>query len=388
MTRRRLWLIAASVLVAVFGAVQFSLWRLSRAEDRLQEFYAAMADARPEDGRRLIAQAIALCPRDARYRAWSGFAEVAGLRMDCGGERTGEERAAILRGIAAYSQAADLNPHDPVFPYDLAWLHHLLGQNDLALSEFRKAVEANENDALFHASLAMFLEESGHWEQARGEYRNAVALSPELAASHLFRDLSDRRRAETREILLDAIAALEASLKEPRSPVILARLGSLYAEIGEPQQARQDLLAALAALPNLPLAWANLGDLYLSGGDRMAALHSYQRAVFLDRRLVLPNLRLGEWYAAVGDERAELFYFGAAVRNWDRAVPVGGVAARNFRMYRRSRQPLSDLLPPSLYSYAGICEIAKAFAALSLRTPDDSQTSQCESTPSPHAGLR
>ena len=234
----------------------------------------------------------------------------------------------------------------------------------------------------------MFLEESGNWDQARIEYRNAVALSPELVASHLFRDLSNRRSAESRGIVVDAIQMLEASLKEPRSPVILARLGSLYGEIGEPDKARRDLLPALAALPTLPLAWVNLGDLYLSSGDRVAALHCYQRAVYLNRRLVPPNLRLGEWYSAEGTRRTALIYFGAAARNWDRAVPVKGIAARNFHMYRRLRQLLSSLLPPSFDRYAGTCEIAKAFAALSIGTPENSRGPECESTPSPHAGLR
>jgi tetratricopeptide (TPR) repeat protein len=234
----------------------------------------------------------------------------------------------------------------------------------------------------------MFLEESGHWDHARGEYRNAVALSPELVASRLFFDLSHRKNAESRGIVADAIRTLEASLKEPRSPVILARLGSLYSEVGEPEKARRDLLDALAALPSLPLAWVNLGELYLSGGDRLAALHCYQRARYLDRRLVLPNLRLGEWYSAEGNRKAALSYLGAAIRNWDRAVPVAGVDARNFRMYRRSRLPLSSLLPPSLDRYAGTCEIAKALAAVSTTTPEDSRASECESIPSPHAGLR
>ncbi len=388
MTHRRLWLATAFVLAGVFAAVQFALWRRSQAEDRLQEFYTAMLDERPADARRLIATAIELCPDDARFHAWKGFAEVADLRLDCGGVRSSDETAALQRGIAAYSRAAALNDRDPVFPFDLAWLYHLLGQNDLASREFQKAAESNEDDALFHVSLAMFLEESGNWDQARVEYRNAIALSPELAASHLFHDLSNRRGAEAREIVTDAIRTLEASLKEPRSPVILARLGSLYSQIGEPENARRDLLAALAALPALPLAWTNLGDLYLSAGDRTAALHCYQRAVYLDRRLVLPNLRLGEWYSAEGSQRAALSFFGAAVRNWDRAVPVGGVAARNFRMYRRSRQPLSNLLPQSLNRYAGICEITKAFAAMSSGTAEDPSPSGCEATPSPHTPLR
>ena len=73
MRRHRLWFVAAFVVMGAFTAVQFVLWRRDEAEDRLQQFYAAMASERFADGRRLIDRAIELCPCDARYHAWKGY---------------------------------------------------------------------------------------------------------------------------------------------------------------------------------------------------------------------------------------------------------------------------------------------------------------------------
>ena len=350
-------------------ACEYKLHVQKRAEDDLPNFYSALVNGDVDEARASIAEAIRLSPGDARYAAWNAYVDgqsvptEASACSQAGQPLTTSQRAAAERAIAGYRKAAQLNKFDAQFHHNMAWLYHRLGEDQHALEEFETAVRLDRPNPILHASFGMLLESIGEVNRADDEYSRAIALSPQLIDSRFFEDLKQRSAERTTGVLKTSAELVG----ESKNPILEAKLGRIYAELGKKERAASLLSEALRKLPNLPLAWANLGNLQAASGDADGALLSYRKATALDPGLVMPNLRVAEIYRGSGSTRQALQSFHVAARNADAKLPPS--VSHDFRLYRGSRQPIDSQLPTVLFRYMNSCEGPQAYEAMAELNP-------------------
>lgn len=350
-------------------ACEYKLHVQKRAEDNLPSFYSALVNGDVDEARSRIAEAARLSPGDARYAAWSAYVDgqtVPTEASECSQVAqplTVSQREAAERAVAGYQMAAQLNQFDAQFHHNMAWLYHRLGEDQRALQEFETAVRLDRPNPILHASFGLLLESIGEVNRADGEYARAIALSPQLIDSRFFEDLKQRSAERATHVLKTSVSLLG----ESDNPILEAKLGRIYAELGEKARAALLLSDPLRKLPNLPLAWANLGNLQVASGDTDVALSSYRKATALDPGLVMPNLRIAEIYRGNGSTRQALQSFQMTARNADAKLPPS--VSHDFRLYHGSRQPIDSQLPTVLFRYMNSCDGPQAYEAMAELNP-------------------
>ncbi len=348
---------------------EYKLHVQGRAEDNLPKFYSALVNGEVDEAQASIAEAIRLSPDDARYAAWNAYVDgqtVPAEVAQCSQAEqllTAPQRVAAERAIAGYQKAAQLNRFDAQFHHNMAWLYHRLGEDQHALEEFEAAVRLDQPNPIQHASFGLLLESIGEANRANEEYARAIALSPQLIDSRFFEDLKHRSAERAKRVLKTSAGLVGAS----KNPILEAKLGRIYAELGEEPRATSLLNDALRNLPNLPLAWANLGNLQAASGDASAALLSYRKATTLDPGLVMPNLRAAEIYRGSGSTRQALQSFQVAAHDADAKLPPS--VSHDSRLYRGSRQPIDSQLPTVLFRYMNSCDGPQAYEAMAELNP-------------------
>jgi tetratricopeptide (TPR) repeat protein len=380
----------AVVLALVVAALSLLFGDYDRAETDVRKFYAQVAAADFKNARQTIDEAIRLWPSNARYYGWRGYAASQELPSQCpahGVPLDAKTVEQVRQAATDYRHALEQNGRDAVAHHNLAWLDHLMCQDQEARREFEQAVSIDPETAIYHLSLGVFLEEGGDSAAANGQYVAAIERTPAMLDSPFFARFRGRfpDRAET--IVQQAISRTESRLGNTNDPILKARLGKFYLHHHDLQRAGELLEGSAKDLPNLPLVWFNLGEVRRLQGKREEAWACYGKAKYLDGSLAGPVLRMAEMYQEGGQRNPAAENFRTAAQRWSHVNPV--TAAHNNRLYGGAPQTIDDLLPTTLVWYASPCEASEAYAALAALFPDNklyvSRSRTCESLPAPHS---
>jgi tetratricopeptide (TPR) repeat protein len=386
---------AIGVAIVVL-ALRFYVGNYYRADFYLESFYKQMLAADFLSARRSIDEAIRLWPTNARYYTWSGYSYSQKLPNECprcfqkaNSPMAEADRNSSEWAIEEYEHALQLNGLDAVAWHNLAWLEHLLGDDNAAEKHWRKATTLDPDNAVFHLSYGMILEEIGKRGESLEQYESAILLAPSIVESPFFFRYRARSPQVTEQIVADCIAVLEGKLRAGNDPILEARLGKLYQYSGDTVKSSLMLEDAAEQLPNLPLVWQNLGENYEATGNLMQAMDCYKKANVINSSLAGPYLRMAELYLRQGQRGLAATNFQLAAERWERVNPI--TASHNNRLYTGPRQLIDDLLPTTLVWYVSPCEASQAFRGLAELYPGKREFAQrsrtCEELPSPHLCL-
>ena len=155
-----------------------------------------------------------------------------------------------------------------------------------AEDSLRRALKLNPKyaNALLNLGNTLLLE--GKYDEAAQQYQQALALRPgdyllhgDLAAAYQW---GSQNRDKAKKEWLETIDLAEQQRKEhPRSPILLARLGSFYAAVGTVDRALPLLRQAVALSPEDPDLLVAAGEGFEIIGDRREALEAIGKALEL-----------------------------------------------------------------------------------------------------------
>ncbi|MHB8753410.1 MAG: tetratricopeptide repeat protein [Candidatus Acidiferrales bacterium] len=368
--------------------------RYDQADAKLLVFYSQMLQADFSGAAESIDEAILLWPTNSRYYDWRGYATSQNLPPTCSrglqGKQSGlgtKDAAAARAAIDDYLHALKLNREDAVAHANVAWLEHLLGNDQLAAKNWRAAVGIDPGNAIYHLSYGMFLEEVGNTPGARKQYETAIELSPSILDSQFFVRFSRRSNGAAGALVNELIEKSERQLQQGTDPITAAKLGKFYLFRGDYSRAEKFLEDASRQLPNLPLVWANLGEVYEKQGRLAEAIACYEKAKATSSSY-LPYFHMGEIELRGGQRDLAADDLMQTVLRWQRAMPM--TAAHNNRLYGGPRQRIDDFLPTTLVWYTTPCVASEAWKGLAQLYPAQRDYAQrdhvCEDLPSPHSG--
>lgn len=383
------------VMSSLVFVLQFVLGDYDKANSDMRSFYTEMLSADFVSARESIDEAINLWPGNARFYGWRGYCSSQRLPAQCpralqaaGVDLNVIDRAAAKDAIEDYRQALKLNSRDAVAYHNLAWLEHLLADDEGAGRDWRKAIEIDPDNTVFHLSYGMFLDETGNSQQSAQQYEIAVESSPAILDSPFFTRYRSRSPRAAESVVANCKAKIEGRLRDGSDPILEAKLGKLYEYSGDLTRSSQLLRDASRALPNLPLVWLNLGEISELQGDTAVAADCYNKAKVIESSLAEAYLRLGLIELHKGDRNAADQNLRMSIKRWQRVNPI--TAAHNNRLYVGPPQMIDDLLPTTLVWYVTPCQASAAWSALAEMFPERQEYAQrsrvCEELPSPHLG--
>jgi len=219
-----------------------------------------------------------------------------------------QEVGRLEEALAAFQEAVQRAPQEPLAHFQLALTHQALGQLQEAAAAYREVIRLQPDRPEPHNNLALVLKKQGRWEEAIAEYRTAVQLQPEdtVARSNLAAALFQRERWE------EAAAEYRAlGQRQPQDPLPRCMVGRALAAQGKLEEALAELREAVRRAPDHPLphytlAWFHLvvpGEPYR---DLAVGLQEARRAVELAPQNPYCLGTLGLAYYRSGDYPASL----------------------------------------------------------------------------------
>jgi tetratricopeptide (TPR) repeat protein len=171
-----------------------------------------------------------------------------------------EESSDPQQALAAYSEAAKLDPKDPE-PH-LAAAELLLGQKnwDAAAKEFQTAVELRptSQDAL-SGLINSYLAEKKYAE-AESALRKLLASNPQNSAAHVQLGRVLAAEGKNDEAAQELHAGVQASPDDPHAAL---ELGTIYAKAGKNADAEQQFRIAVQKMPQDPEPHFALGSVLM-----------------------------------------------------------------------------------------------------------------------------
>ena len=173
---------------------------------------------------------------------------------------------------------------------------------DPRVGEAEGRMEGGRGTAEDHAGLARILAAKGEMGEALKEAARGEALDPALAPVRREIEEAAARGRETsgsRDRTLEVLRGMEEELArgdlaaaervllagleaDPRQPLLLYGLGTLYERMSRPDEAMGAYRRALEARPDFADACNNLGTLHARSGDLARAREYWERAVAID----------------------------------------------------------------------------------------------------------
>ena len=167
---------------------------------------------------------------------------------------------------------------------------------DEAINEFKKAIALDPASAHAHDNLASVYAEKKMFREALGEYLTALSLEPDSPSAHY--NLACFLSSQGAEM---AIAEFkEAIVADPEYPDAHLYLGLTHADIGQLEEAKVELTAAIALAPTDALARHELASVYLDEGEWTRAISMLKEVVRLEPTRAEAHLDLGIAYAQKG----------------------------------------------------------------------------------------
>jgi tetratricopeptide (TPR) repeat protein len=202
---------------------------------------------------------------EGHARAWLSLAHVI--------EKTKPDEA-----IAAYQQAAELQPNDVEPHLSAAQLYEKQGKFADAVLEYRKALDLDPNSPDAMTGLANIDMHGQKWTDAEADLKKLVAVQPDNAAAHaqLARVLAAAGNND------EAAQELRTALKlQPNDAAAQRDLADLYVSAKKYPQAEAQYRELLKASPNDPALHYGLGKALMKQNKYADAQQEFLTAVKL-----------------------------------------------------------------------------------------------------------
>ena len=195
--------------------------------------------------------------------------------------------------LADFSRAHIIDPDSDWAIGWRGWIYYLQGENELALRDIATSVRLDPENAITYVDRAIFAFDDGDVARANADFTKAIELYP----PYLFTLESDTPAQSSTEWLVKNYSRVVDY--SPTNPISRVYRGSLYAHLGDVDNAIADFQAAIENAPEFAPAYHALGDLYFQQGSEVEALAAYSKYM---------NLTLNEADANVVARAAELQY--------------------------------------------------------------------------------
>ncbi len=260
-------------------------------------------------------------------------------------ERTGKHEDALV----AFQHALKLEPTNAQYAYHVGDAYLALKQPEMAIGYLTKAVQLNPDLAMGYYDLGLAFFEQGKYEWSAIASAAALRGDPEMETQRInlgigatgnlglaYLNLSKYTEAEecfrrnlkqiaptffNLGLTLFRQKRYEESLVMfqraheimPDDPEYLDLVGNAYMELGRLPEARDTLMAALAADDTYALAHYDMGVvLSRMKGEEAVAMKSFERAVELDDGLYWAHYSIGCLYALRGEKKFALQFLEKA----------------------------------------------------------------------------
>lgn len=208
----------------------------------------------------------------------------------------------ITLALENYESAIKINPTDGLFYCNAAWLHCISGNTIEAEYFIVKAIGNAPYRSEYHIMQGVIYEKSGQIEKSLECYKKAVKLSPEICFSDFYSDLSARRHAEIREIVVEVSRELKEEVELTDNPIFKARLALLYMVMSKIDYAKSLYLETLDEMPGLNRPWLYLGYIFMHEGKKTDAWNSWNKSYFIAPMDYLYDSMIAEYYDQEGKQ--------------------------------------------------------------------------------------
>jgi eukaryotic-like serine/threonine-protein kinase len=208
---------------------------------------------------------------------------------------------ALVLSRAAADAALALNP-DSVDAHNARFfVMEERGEQQSAMREMKTALALDPGNTQTLIWQAQVYTYRNQWQAAEGGFRRALQLRPNHWLVHNELGILLEWQGRYTEALSEFGAA---SLANPRNALALLNMGSMYLQLGRPEEA-SDRLQQSMKLKADPTASVVMAQVRRSQGKPALALQSAKEAAKLDPRDSTTWLELGDCYSTLRDHRTE-----------------------------------------------------------------------------------
>lgn len=186
-----------------------------------------------------------------------------------------------------------------------------LGQQQEAISAYRKALQSGPGDSGLYAELAWAFGEEGRWREAVRAYEKVTQLQPDFAEAHCNLGVAYSELGEYDKALQEYSRAIRL---KPDFTEAYRNLGVAYSQLERWREAASAFREVSRLAPNDVEAYLNLGLAYSRLGEQQQAIDAYREAIRIDPGLSQAHQRLGIAYARLGRYRQAVGAYKEAIR--------------------------------------------------------------------------
>ncbi len=171
-----------------------------------------------------------------------------------------EESTSAQEALAAYSEAARLNPKDPQPHLVAAALQARQGNLDAAASQFHAALDLDPKSQAALSGLANVYISQKKYPEAEAELRKLLAADPENSNAHIQLGRVLAEEGKTDEAAQELQKGGQANTGDGQAAL---ELGTLFVNAGKYPEAEQQFRLAVKTMPNDAEAHFALGSLLM-----------------------------------------------------------------------------------------------------------------------------
>lgn len=201
-----------------------------------------------------------------------------------------------------YNRIQETEPRNVNALYGLGFTWAAEGKEENAIKSFRQAIELDPQLYSSYENFGSFYFTLGRYPEAEEQFRKGIELAPGRpgAYANLAGILVDEQK------YVEAVAALQTSLKLKENPQSFNNLGAAYAFLKQDDLAAQNYRRAAALQPGNIRYWLNLGDSARRLGNLADAKSAYQEGQRLALAQLETNPQQGQARALLAYSRARL----------------------------------------------------------------------------------
>jgi tetratricopeptide (TPR) repeat protein len=234
-------------------------------------------------------------------------------------EATGDYEKAFDR----YRQLYALDASNDLVHYELATFYTNKNQKDSALYHAEQAVALKPGNKWYTFMQAKVYEKFGFSKKRVALYQNLLAKEPtseeyryELAQAYLANQQPQKA--------IEELNALEEQMG--KNQALTEQKKDIYLELGDVDQAINELRELIEAFPNTIEYYGTLGQIYSVNGFNQEAFEVYQQMLEVDSLDPRPHLDLANYYRQNQNFPQSLYHLKIALRssnmNLEKKIPV------------------------------------------------------------------